>query len=51
MISMHVAGHPEESITLLRLMVVASSQLLLIIEGVDLMPVLSMLSPFSTERL
>ena len=48
---MHVAGHPEESNTLLRLMVVASSRLLLVLEGVGLMPVLSMFSFLSTECL
>ena len=31
-LSMHVAGHPEEYITLLRLMVVASSRLLIVTE-------------------
>ena len=45
-LSMHAAGHPEESTALLRLMVVASSQLLLVLEGVGLMPVLSRLDPF-----
>ena len=39
-LSLHVAGHPGESITLLRLMVVASSRLLLVPVGVGLMPVL-----------
>ena len=48
---MHVAGHPEKSITFLRLMVVASSRLLLVSEEVSLMPVISMLISFSTERL
>ena len=33
-LSMHAAGHPEEYITLLRLMVVAFSRLLLVLEGV-----------------
>ena len=51
MLSLHVAGHPEESITFLRLMVVASSGLFLVSVGVGLMLVLSMLSPLSTERL
>ena len=45
-LSMHAAGHPEKSITLLRLTVVASSRLLLVLEGVDLIPVLSRLDPF-----
>ena len=49
-LSMHVAGHPEESITLLRLIVMASSRLLLNLERAGLMPMLSMLSPLSTER-
>ena len=50
-LSMHVAGHPEESITLLRLMVLASFRLLLVLEGVfSLMSVLSMLRPLPTER-
>ena len=48
---LHVAGHPEKSITLLRLMVVASSRLFLIPVGVGLMSVLSMLSPLSAKRL
>ena len=50
-ISLHVAGHPEESSTLLHLMLVASSRLLLVSEGVGLMSVLSMLSPLSMEHL
>ena len=50
-LSLHVASHPEEPFTFLRLMVVATSILLLVSEGVGLMPVLSMLSPLSTERL
>ena len=50
-LSLHVAGHPEEFITLLRLMVVASSRLFLVSVEVSLMSVLSMLSPLSTERL
>ena len=50
-LSLHVAGHLEESITLLRLMMVVSSRLLLVLEGVGLMPVISMLDPLSTERL
>ena len=51
MLFLHVADHPEESIALLRLMGVASSRLLLVSEGVGLVPVLSMLGPLSTERL
>ena len=51
MLSLHAAGHPEEYITLLRLMVVAFSRLLLVSEGVGLMPVLSMLRPLSEELL
>ena len=47
-LSLHVAGHPKEYITLLRLMVVASSGLLLVPEGIGLMPAISMLYPFST---
>ena len=47
-LSLYVAGHSEEYITLLRLMVVASSRLLLVPEGVGLMPVISMCNPFST---
>ena len=43
---MHAAGHPEESVSLLRLMVVASSRLLLVLEVVGLMPVISRLDPF-----
>ena len=51
MLSMHVAGHPEESIILLRSMVVTSYRLLLVVERVGLMPVLSILGPLSTKRL
>ena len=36
-LSMHAAGHPEESTTLPRLMVVASYRLLLVLEEVGLM--------------
>ena len=50
MLSLHVAGYPEESITSLRLVVMASSRLPLVSVGVGLMSVLSMLSPLSTER-
>ena len=50
-LSLLVAGHPEESIAFLRLMVVASIRLLLVPEGVGIMPVISMLSPRSTECL
>ena len=50
-LSLHVAGHPEESIILLRLIVVASYRLGLVSVGVGLMSVLSMLSPLPTERL
>ena len=39
-LSLHVIGHPEESITLLHLMVVASSRLLLVLVVVGLMLVL-----------
>ena len=46
MLSLHVAGHPEESITLPRLMVVTSSRLFLVSVGIGLMFVISMLSPF-----
>ena len=48
---MHVVGRLEESITLLGLIVVASSRLFLVFEGVGLIPVLSMLSLLSKERL
>ena len=51
MLILHVVGHPEESISLVRLMVVVSSRLLLVPEGVGLMLMLSMLSPLSAERL
>ena len=40
-LSLHVAGHPEESITFLRLVVVASSRLPLVLVGVSLISVLS----------
>ena len=49
-LSLHVVGYPEESIIILRLVVVASSRLTLFSVGVGLMSVLSMLSPLSTER-
>ena len=51
MLSLHVAGHPEESIILLRLIAVASYRLGLVSVGVGLMSVLSMLSPLPMERL
>ena len=50
-LSLHVAGHADESVTFLRLMVVASSRLPRVSEGVGLMSGLSMLSHLSTERL
>ena len=42
-LSLHVVGYPEESITFLRLVGVASSRLSLVSVGVGLMSVLSML--------
>ena len=50
-LSLHVVGHPEESITFLRLMVAVSSRLFLVPEGVGLMPVISVLSPLYAEHL
>ena len=50
-LSLHVVGYPDKSITFLRLVVVASSRLPLVSVGVGLMSVLSMLSPLSRECL
>ena len=50
MLSLHVAGHFEESITFLRLVAAASFRLPLVLVGVGPMSVLSVLSLLSTER-
>ena len=50
-LSLHVVGHPEESITFLRLMVAVSSKLFLVSEGIGLIPVISVHSPLYSERL